>query len=147
MKKCTVCKELLDYSNYHNSKKSNDGYSYRCKVCDRAARADYRKRNRARFAYISKVKQLKFIYGISIEDYISIMDEQRGCCAICGDSLIFPAGSEKYRFALDHCHKTKKVRGLLCLQCNCVLGQSFDSIDILEKAVQYLKKHEEDGGD
>lgn len=56
---------------------------------------------------------------------------QRGGCAIC---------REKKRLCVDHCHVSKKVRGLLCRECNIALGLLNDSVARLKRAVKYLIK-------
>ena len=75
-------------------------------------------------------------YGITIEQYNEIYNKQEGKCAVCGqhqDSL-------KQKLAVDHDHKTGKVRGLLCNKCNRNLGSFNDDIIILARAIEYLKK-------
>ena len=70
-------------------------------------------------------------YGLSEQECRDIQDLQRGCCAICTCSLEIPH--------VDHCHTTGKVRGLLCHQCNLVLGMANDSTETLLNAIQYLE--------
>lgn len=61
---------------------------------------------------------LKYNFGLSIEQYDNMLEEQKECCAICGrhQSLF------KKRLAVDHCHTTGKIRKLLCARCNVDLG-------------------------
>ena len=75
-------------------------------------------------------------YGISIIDKQIILDGQEGLCAICGKEL---NGDQNTH--VDHDHKTDAVRGILCSNCNFMLGQAKDSIDILCKAINYLEKY------
>lgn len=70
-------------------------------------------------------------YNLTEEMYVSMVDERKGCCDICGESLD--------DLHIDHCHDTGRVRGLLCRRCNTGLGSFGDSIEGLEKAVSYLK--------
>lgn len=68
-------------------------------------------------------------YGISVKDYDAMLARQNGVCAICGTNK---AGKVGQHFAVDHCHKTGKFRGLLCINCNGRLGwyeQHQDGID------------------
>jgi hypothetical protein len=77
------------------------------------------------------------IYGITIYEYDSLFITQQKRCAICGthqNQLIRPLG-------VDHDHKTGKVRGLLCSNCNLILGYSKDNIQILKNTIKYLKKN------
>lgn len=82
-------------------------------------------------------RQYKYRYGISLEDYRNMYREQGGMCPIC--MKIKPI-SGKYKMHVDHCHETNKVRGLLCSACNTNLGKFNDSIDMLERAIYYLKE-------
>jgi hypothetical protein len=72
---------------------------------------------------------------ISRETYDRIFEEQGGVCAICEE---FPIGRE---LAVDHDHTTRAVRGLLCMRCNTGLGHFHDSIEILDRAIEYLSDH------
>lgn len=76
--------------------------------------------------------------GWTPEKYEEAYIKQNGKCAICGCKL----NSSRYtRFAGDHDHKTGKLRGLLCMNCNTALGLFKDSIERLEMAKEYLIKH------
>lgn len=73
-------------------------------------------------------------YGITIDQYNELADKQNGVCAICQETC-----KSGRRLAVDHCHATGKIRGLLCMDCNRSIGGLKDSIELLEKAVSYLK--------
>ena len=60
--------------------------------------------------------------------------DQQGCCAICTRPFV------GQRPAVDHCHTTNKVRGLLCQKCNTAIGLLEDNITSLENAIKYLEK-------
>lgn len=72
-------------------------------------------------------------YGINYYEYRKMLDGQSGKCAICCKYV-----SSK-RLAVDHCHKTGAVRGLLCSACNTGLGSFRDNVDYLQKAIGYLE--------
>lgn len=72
-------------------------------------------------------------YGIDLKEFRRLLDVQAGGCAICRNL------NGKRRLAVDHCHKTGKVRGLLCTRCNVGLGAFLDSIDKLKRAIAYLR--------
>lgn len=78
-------------------------------------------------------------YGITQEDYDRKLIEQKGKCDICGRDNPGRKGA-KY-FAVDHDHKTGKVRGLLCSRCNCAIGSFQDDIAVIGAALEYLKRH------
>lgn len=76
-------------------------------------------------------RNYKIKYGITISDYDLLYAKQEGRCAIC----------EKLssKLSVDHCHKSNKIRGLLCLRCNLALGYLDDDPRNFIKAVNYLK--------
>ncbi len=77
-------------------------------------------------------------YGIDIEDYNDILKKQKDRCAICGTKELNRKNAKF--FAVDHCHKTGVVRGLLCYSCNALLGKAKDNIDIFLSAIKYLSR-------
>jgi len=81
-------------------------------------------------------------YGITVEQFEAMEKSQDGKCAICGGPPRGRAGKKGKRFHVDHDHKTRKVRALLCFNCNAMLGNCFDEVEILEKAIAYLHSHE-----
>ncbi len=74
-------------------------------------------------------------YGLNEEGYDALLQNQNGCCAICGTQK----NGKKMNFIIDHDHKTGKVRSLLCTQCNAGLGNFRDDFVLLRKAVTYLE--------
>lgn len=143
-KVCTVCKESKDLSEYFNYKTSRDGKFYRCKSCDKKTRKKTRfrsEKNPTQDGYRRRLLQI--YYNMTVEDYNNLLERQGGGCGICGTRK--PCGeqssSERLKhFAVDHCHKTGRIRGLLCNACNRALGLFQDDIEILEAASKYLKE-------
>ena len=70
-------------------------------------------------------------------DVVRIYREAGGKCAICGKQR----GARNH--ALDHCHKTNKLRGVLCAKCNIGIGYFDDDINKLRQAIAYLERHAE----
>lgn len=99
-------------------------------------RAEYAKQWRKDNPDKDKNLYLRKRYGITLEDYSKMHREQNGVCAICG--LEEPYNG--YSLAVDHCHKTHQVRGLLCSGCNRGIGLLKDSTHILQKAINYLSQ-------
>ena len=84
---------------------------------------------------IRKNAHLKYYYGITRSDYLELFRKQNGQCAICGVShLELTKG-----LFVDHNHDTNVIRGLLCTKCNAALGSFDDDIQLLIKAMDYLK--------
>lgn len=81
--------------------------------------------------------RLKSVYGITLDDYRSMYQEQEGKCAICGTSC---PDHGKMGLVVDHCHKNGHVRKLLCTHCNKGIGQFKEDPEILQKAIEYLKE-------
>jgi hypothetical protein len=68
-------------------------------------------------------------------------EHQQGRCAICKKPVARPGSVKGKRGpALDHCHTTNRVRGLLCMKCNVFIGLAQEDITILKSAIKYLKK-------
>ena len=80
--------------------------------------------------------QLKYNYNLTEASYVALLVKQNGLCAICGG--INNSGRRFTALAVDHCHVTRRVRGLLCNRCNRVLGLFDDNATLLEKALKYL---------
>ena len=84
-------------------------------------------------------------YGLTLDDYNRMLAEQNGVCAICKqpEKARTNGGLGVRALAVDHCHATGKVRGLLCSHCNKAIGSLQDSVEILLAAAYYLLKHQE----
>jgi hypothetical protein len=91
------------------------------------ANAEGRKQARAKW-------RLRNRYGLSLEDYASLLLAQDNRCVICDSSF---STETPY---VDHNHITGKVRGILCATCNMGLGSYKDSVILLEKAISYLRR-------
>lgn len=77
-----------------------------------------------------KNHNLKVRYGITLAQYEELKQAQNSCCLICGTT--------DNKLVVDHCHETKKIRGLLCGPCNLAIGHSKDSPERLVAAAKYL---------
>lgn len=143
-----------------------DGLHHYCKVCHNIESTKYREKNREKCRasnqkyidshpekrreslskYYLKNKELvisrsleshfKIRYNITMETYKNMLEMQNGCCKICKKHT----SELKRKLAVDHCHKTGKVRGLLCKSCNSGIGFFNDNLDILLSAIVYLKE-------
>ena len=74
------------------------------------------------------------VYGITLEEYNQMFNEQEGKCKICGRHQ----SEMKQVLCVDHDHLTGRVRGLLCKYCNVMLGHAHDSPDFFQSAKNYL---------
>ena len=77
-------------------------------------------------------------YGIPMDEtHFYVSKITGGKCEICHKPLILAKG----KYAIDHCHKTGKIRGVLCQQCNQGLGCFQDDVVLIQDAIQYLRKY------
>ena len=113
-------------------------YKYNHSEAGKEAQRKYDTANPEKVKLKNRRCKLKRAYGISIEDYDSMLLLQEGKCAICGST---DSGKKDNTFSIDHDHNTGKVRSLLCSNCNFVLGLVGDNISILQKSIDYIKKH------
>lgn len=81
---------------------------------------------------------LRLAYGISSEHYQWLLEKQGGVCAICGSAN--GGGRHEGLFYVDHIHGTKRVRGLLCTNCNLGLGKFADDPERLRRAADYIEQ-------
>jgi hypothetical protein len=80
-------------------------------------------------------------YGLTLETRQKLIDGQGNKCAICkldGALCRLPGPKKQYGLVIDHCHKTKRVRGMLCHSCNTLLSNARDNPDTLYSALSYL---------
>lgn len=92
-----------------------------------------RHRDRKRLSW--RINNFKTKYGLTLAQRDELIAAQGGLCAICG----LPPG--KSGLQIDHDHRTGKVRELLCICCNTGLGKFRDTPELLQKALDYLRKH------
>jgi len=164
-KKCIRCNKILQIGKFYKSGQSKDGLATYCIRCESDRKKEARdgntdliekhKNNNRLWYQNNKEKNkernkkwieenparyrelnLKHRFGISLEDYNRILEEQNYCCGICGVHRDFIT----QHMAVDHCHKTGKIRGLLCKNCNSGLGFFQDNNEVLEKAITYLNQ-------
>jgi hypothetical protein len=86
---------------------------------------EYKKNHKKLYADLMRKYLYKRDYNITIEEYNKIFEKQNGCCAICSRHQ----SEFKQRLCIDHDHKTGKIRGLLCHNCNRFLGYINDDIN------------------
>lgn len=89
-----------------------------------------------------KSRHYRIRYGITLEEAKQLLISQGNCCAICNKQLDFYNGSKgRDKPVVDHCHTSKQVRGILCTNCNLLLGYSLDKTTTLKTAINYLEKY------
>jgi hypothetical protein len=149
MMQCKVCGDFKDLSEFYKNPTYKSGYSNKCKSCHNEQTLSHHFANREkRLVQMSEYQKDNYDdkrnrdyirkYGITLELYNEIKEEQDNCCKICGTN---ESKVSKSRLFVDHCHTTGKVRGLLCHNCNSMLGLAKDNISILLDAAKYLEEN------
>lgn len=81
-------------------------------------------------------KAYKRLYGLTLEQYAKLSASQGNVCKICAKKNI--RSGKLIELAVDHCHKTGRIRGLLCNRCNLWIGNIKDSPELAQSAAKYL---------
>lgn len=163
-KQCRICGAIQPLTEYHRATGMRDGHRNECKTCFRAIarkryladpqkakdavkrwqsenperlrayQAEYRQRPERKRA----MRDLYYLrtHGISADEADEILERQNGRCAIC----CRPARERLGSMHLDHDHKTGRIRGFLCVDCNHGIGKLRDSPELLLRAVVYLRQ-------
>lgn len=105
-------------------------------LCGLCYSKHHRNKNVEAYRMAARRYNLRKLYGLLEADYLQKYDQQNGLCSVCGEYF------ERWCLDIDHSHKTGKVRDLLCKPCNSGLGCYQDSIETLQKAIDYLKRHQ-----
>jgi Recombination endonuclease VII len=143
MKVCCVCKQNKSLAKFHKKKSAKDGRQARCAECATQANIErygqkkkqlieYQRQYDARTIFERRVKDIVKTYNVTKQQAEKLASTTE--CAICGGNRSTRA------MAVDHCHDTGRVRGVLCNKCNLALGGFDDSIEMLQKAIKYLKR-------
>ena len=120
--KCRLDKDRDAYNAYQRAYRAANPNKFKA----------YRERSRPK----ERLKWIWFRFGLSKEEYESLVTKQGGKCAICGGP---PIRANKH-LDVDHNHSTGKVRGLLCSNCNIGLGMFLDSEELLDTAINYIRQ-------
>lgn len=130
MKTCSDCEESKPLSDF-KVRKSGVVFA-KCRACCYLDDVAWRNNNRDRY----RTSQLKARYGISLEIYNKMLIDQNECCLGCKKHQ----SEFKLNMAVDHCHTTGKIRGLLCDGCNKAIGYMKDDPTIAENLAAYLRR-------
>src|SRR5437868_7229503 len=109
MKHCTRCKENKAFEFFGNDRTRKDKLNQYCRPCAATRTTQWFKDNPVKGKLLSKKISLKKLYGLTYEKFEELKKAQDNKCQIC---------AEEKPLCVDHCHKTKRVRGLLCRDCN-----------------------------
>jgi len=134
-RECSECGKFQAWSEFHKRRDLSTGHTSSCKTCRRKRT----KRDTENGSIRNRELQRK--YGIGLDEYLRMAGEQGDACAICGKTEKGIARGKIRYWSVDHDHETGRVRGLLCQKCNMILGAAGDDVEILERAIAYLKEY------
>lgn len=140
-KYCNGCK-LTKYASefYRLTRRGKTSLQSKCKTCHSDWQKKYHGDTKADRQAYRRIQTLKE-HGLTVEEYDKMLKVQNGACKICKQKELYSTSDTPPVLAIDHDHKTGKVRGLLCSQCNQGLGKFRDNPDLLEAAIAYLESH------
>lgn len=121
------------HKNYKSNRVCPKGHNIRFVTsnnCVECSKNSLRKRREA-----ARWSRIKKEYGITKEQYQEMMKNQGGICCICSIDLLSVSSH------IDHCHESKKVRGILCSKCNQAIGLLDESEDKIIFALKYIRSH------
>lgn len=131
-KKCASCGNVKSADDFTKRSRGGVNRQSMCKDCHNAyCRDRYHKVHAKRRVFA----RLKKKYNLEAHEYDRMYKAQKGMCKICGEHQ----SNLKTKLHVDHCHVTKKVRGLLCFNCNRGLGSFRDNVEWLAQAISYLE--------
>lgn len=116
-KRCNRCGEVKGASQFYRRSNRPDGLNHACKACE---------------ATLDRERTLRYRYGLTPDEYASLLAQQNGGCGICGA----PPGKKPLH--VDHEHSSGQIRGLLCARCNLAIGYFGDSAERMYCAIEYL---------
>lgn len=131
-KLCRICNKWVELKFFYKRTwkgKPSTEFSY-CKFCNKTVNER---------TYVSRCAKR---YGLSVDDYNSLLEKQGNKCAICkcpqpNEGKL----SKRNRLVIDHDHLTGRVRGLLCDPCNRAIGQFKENLSNIKAAVKYLEEN------
>jgi len=120
-KRCAKCGKMVPVNDFSFNRRNKDGRGSYCKSCAHDS---------------ARKSALKLLYGLSLSDYDTLLACQEYKCAICKR----PFDSNSKSLHVDHNHQSGKVRGLLCAQCNIIIGMCSENPNILSNIISYLEE-------
>lgn len=127
---------FADYRLKHKDEINSKSHHYNTTDGRKARRNKFYVNNKELDKHRTRRAYLKRMFNITLEQYEDMVKSQGDCCAICGKHRT----KNGKRLAVDHCHFTGNIRGLLCGPCNQALGIFKDDVNLLHKAIQHLQK-------
>jgi hypothetical protein len=129
LKTCKTCGESKPLGEFYKAAGYAGGVKPHCKPCQLELGRGYRA---SETSEQRRERWVKHKYGVSKEEYATMVASSAGLCDICEQPVVSPS--------VDHDHATGRVRGLLCDSCNRGIGCFKDNPEVLAAASAYLKR-------
>ena len=148
-KRCVSCGVVKSVSAFGPHKATKDRLQCYCRPCAARKARESRKRNIERHHEVQKawrdknkekrqlydLRQIAMRYGMGKSEFFAMLASQQGLCRICTRAEVISGR----RLSVDHDHVSRRVRGLLCSNCNLGIGYFFDNPTLLRRAADYLE--------
>jgi hypothetical protein len=135
-RKCRVDKPISEFQN----RMINIRYPL-CTKCLRKREVSYRERNKEKVYRSGRNTRYKILYGITLDEYEQMAKAQGNLCSLCQKPQAQIKNKKNSMLHVDHCHKTGKVRSLLCNRCNVGIAFFQECPELFQKAIHYLEIH------
>jgi hypothetical protein len=133
-RECRKCGKVLPLDQFALNKLCREGRTWECKPCKAANTQAWRNKNPDKDRAVKNLR----LYNLTPDQYEAmVLSQGSGCASRCGRA---PAKGKKY-LSVDHCHKSGRVRGLLCHGCNFAVGFCNDDPTLLRTLADYLERH------
>lgn len=142
MSEVVALKTFKNCNGCNSTKPLNGGFWKGQSLCIECAKERQKNRWNSRVPKKRLEQHLKYKYSLTMNELFNALNEQNGNCAICEDKLpdLLVYNNRRRGYAIDHNHETGEFRGILCLNCNSMLGMAKDSANLLGKAINYLEQ-------
>jgi len=145
-KECSKCGIRKAAEDFPKNNAFEFGRASECKACHNARGRKWRAmamKERPEFRERREKSQRKARakkYGLTLKELDSLETRSGGVCEIC-DNPPNMAGTSSNALNVDHCHKSGKVRGMLCSRCNLTIGVVGEDPSVLESMIAYLRRY------
>lgn len=131
VKVCSGCGDSKDVSCFHTHRQTRDKLRAKCKECTNKENKQWAEENQDK----RKSSHYNRTYGLSYQEIMDMHRRVNNLCEICSD--------KKELLHVDHSHSSGKVRGLLCMRCNLLLGKIEENSNLFPKLFDYLEKYKD----
>lgn len=142
MKACPTCHKRLNKSLFNKNTTKHDGLQSCCKTCFKKTYKAWMAKNPDRAKFLRREATLKNKYAITLEEWDTLYDTQKGMCLMCGIKYPKEDSGGNRILKVEHNHKNGRIRGLACGKCNSGLGYFKENSQRLIGAWVYIKWHE-----